>query len=183
MNTTDVEPRSQRASRGRRWLMQLPAWVILAFFAFRFIQLHQINAPKQIDRSTLALVNLDGTSMGEAATAGKAIVLNYWAPWCPPCKLEIPWLQHIQDLHPDDLAVVGVVADPDQYKHAQAFMISRGISSTLARETPALDHVVGVVSALPTTFYISASGRVAHATSGLIPEPLMKRYAADALGK
>ncbi len=183
MNTTNVEPSRRKTLRRHRWLARLPVLLVLAFVMFRFIQIHRLHAPKQIDRTTLALVNLDGTPIPAAKTLGKAIVLNYWAPWCPPCKLEIPWLQRIQDRHPNDLVVVGVVADPDEYTHAQAFMASRGVSYTLVRETPALDNIVGAVSSLPTTFYIRGSGRVVHATSGLVPEPLMKRYAADALNQ
>ena len=182
MNTTlDASQHLPKSSTTKRWLRRLPAILILGFVSFRFFQLHNFKAPKQIQPSNLSLESLDGSTMKPSTFSGKAIVLNYWAPWCPPCRLEVPWLQHLQNLHPKDLVVIGVVADSEQYNQAQAFMSSRGITYPLARETASLDQVVGAVAGLPTTFYIIPSGRVIHTTSGLTPEVLMKRYADDAV--
>jgi cytochrome c biogenesis protein CcmG/thiol:disulfide interchange protein DsbE len=182
MNTTNANPQTpSKPSTLKRWLSRLPAILILAFISFRFLQLHRFNAPKQIQTSNLHLKNLDGSMINPSEFAGKAVVLNYWAPWCPPCRVETPWLQHLQELHPNDLVVVGVVADSEQYRQAATFMSSRGITYPLARETASLDQIVGTVAGLPTTFYISPSGKVVHTTSGLTPELLMKRYANDAV--
>ncbi len=167
--------------RSGRSIRRIPAILILAFLSFRFFQLHRFKAPQEIHAASLQLVNLNGSAMDPSVLRGRAVILNYWAPWCPPCRLETPWLQKLQELHPERLVVVGVVADPGQYKEAQAFMRLRGITYPLARETSSLDSVVGAVAGLPTTFYISASGRVLHTTTGLTPEVLMKRYANDAL--
>lgn len=181
MDTLEQNSKPASATPVSRWLKRMPAVLILAFLSFRFFQLHNFKAPKRIDVAQLRLINLDGTPMDSGKLAGKAIVLNFWAPWCPPCRLETPWLQHLQDAHRSDLVVVGVVADSDQYKQAQAFMSSRGITYPLARETPSITNVIGNTAGLPTTFYISSSGQVVHAATGLTPETLMKHYANDAL--
>lgn len=184
MNTSyDSTQKVAKPGSIRRWLSYSPLLLVVAFISLRYFQMHRFPAPKQILPSKLVLENLDGSSMDPARITGKAIVLNFWAPWCPPCRLETPWLQHLQDLHPNDLMVVGVVADPEQYKQSLAFMNSRGIRYPLVRDTMSLDRIVGGVAGLPTTFYISRSGDVMHSTSGLIPELLMKRYAEDAVEK
>lgn len=184
MNTTlDTAQNPLGSGASKRWLRRLPAILILAFLSYRFFQLHNFKAPKQIQPSNLSLESLDGSAINPSTFSGKAVVLNYWAPWCPPCRLETPWLQHLQDLHPKDLVVIGVVADADQYKQAQTFMSSRGITYPLARETASLDHLVGTLTGLPTTFYIDPAGNVVHTTSGLTPEALMKHYADDAIKK
>jgi thiol-disulfide isomerase/thioredoxin len=181
MDTFEDNPKPASSTSGSRWLKRTPAILILAFLSFRFFQLHNFKAPKHIDVAPLKLINLDGTPMDPGKLTGKAIVLNFWAPWCPPCRLETPWLQHLQDAHPADLVVVGVVADSEQYKQAQAFMSSRDITYPLARESPSIDNVIGAIAGLPTTLYISPSGRVVHTATGLIPETLMKHYANDAV--
>jgi hypothetical protein len=89
----------------------------------------------------------------------------------------------MQREHPDDLVVIVVVADASQYEQAGEFMKSRGVSYPLVRETPLMDAAFGAVSVLPTTFYITADGKVVHAGSGLLPEMLMQHYLGEALKK
>ena len=130
---------------------------------------------------TYTLQSLDGHPMSSMDFQGKAIVLNFWAPWCPPCRLEIPWLQNLQNRNDSKLVVVGVVADNSQYEQAAAFMKARGITYPLAEDSPLLNQAFGEVSTLPTTFYLSPSGRVVHEVTGIIPPPMMALYSRDAL--
>lgn len=124
---------------------------------------------------------MDGTPLPDSLVRGKAVVLNYWAPWCPPCRIETPWLQSLQSSHPRDLLVIGVVADPDQYQQAKLFMQKQGVSYPIVRETSAMDAAFGHIEGLPTTFYISSKGKVLHTASGLIPQLLMQHYVSDAI--
>jgi thiol-disulfide isomerase/thioredoxin len=160
----------------QRWLKRIPVILLLGFVMFYFFRSYSFKAPKQVDMASLKLVYLDGSPISANVIHGKAMVLNFWAPWCPPCRAETPWLQHLQTSHPKDLVVIGIVADPGQYLQAQTFMASRGITYILVRETPSVDDIFGAVEGLPTTFYISATGKVVHTARGLIPEILMKHY-------
>jgi cytochrome c biogenesis protein CcmG, thiol:disulfide interchange protein DsbE len=59
-----------------------------------------------------AAVTLDGDSVSLADFQGQAVLLNVWATWCAPCRVEIPELQHLHELHGDQgLRVVGVTVD------------------------------------------------------------------------
>jgi thiol-disulfide isomerase/thioredoxin len=175
-------PPQQKSTR-QRWMNRLPSLFLLAVVPFLFFKKHVFNAPKEVNISNLRLVDLKGTPLPESLLQGKAVVLNYWAPWCGPCRIETPWLKKLQDAHPSDLLVIGLVADSDQYQQAAAFMEKKGVSYPLVRETPDTDSVFGSVTVLPTTFYITAQGQVVHAESGVIPEPLMEHYANAALAK
>lgn len=172
---------ARAASPGRRWLGRIPALLILGFLSFRFFQLHNFKAPKQVDMASLHLKNLDGAPLDTSIFRDRAVVLNFWAPWCPPCKLETPWLQHLQEAHPSDLVVIGVVADPGQYPQARSFMASHGVTYPLAQETASVDEVIGGIVGLPTTLYISRSGQVVHTATGITPQPLMEHYVREAL--
>ncbi|MFP5203821.1 MAG: TlpA disulfide reductase family protein [Acidobacteriota bacterium] len=159
-------------------------WASIALFTVvvlhRFVPV-RAAAPSTGNARSFTLTALDGSPIPPSAYRGKALVLNYWAPWCPPCRFEIPWLQKLQDKDRGKLVVVGVVADPSEYAHAATMMKGKGVTYLLARDSSSLIAAFGDPDALPTTFYISPSSHVVHSVTGVIPEYAMSRYAADAM--
>lgn len=170
----------------RRWMTRGLEWGILLVFVVlilhRFLPAKAI-APSASNAVTFTLTGLNGEPIAPAAYKGKAVLLNFWAPWCPPCRLEIPWLQKLQNENHGDLVVVGVVADSSQYAHAAAVMRHQGITYLLAQDSQSLERAFGDPSALPTSFYISPSSHVVHTVTGIVPEYTMRRYAAEAIGQ
>ena len=170
----------------RRWigigLETALALVVIVLVAHRFIPTRP-EAPSPENAKSFTLRGLNGEPIAPSAYAGKAVVLNFWAPWCPPCKLEIPWLEKLQKANRGRLVVVGVVADPGTYARAAAMMRQKGITYPLAQDTPSLERTFGNPSALPTSYYLSSSSHVVHRVSGLVPEYIMRQYAADAMGQ
>jgi cytochrome c biogenesis protein CcmG/thiol:disulfide interchange protein DsbE len=162
------------------WLKRLPAIVFLVIAVCFYLRTTAYIAPNHVQFSTLPLQNLDGSPLSQQATQGKAVILNFWAPWCGPCRAEIPWLQRLQAEH-SDLAVIGVEDDPDQYRNAGILAAQSGISYPLVQASDPVRAAFGHVVMLPTTLYISRSGKVLHAVSGVIPEALMTRYAKEAI--
>lgn len=57
------------------------------------------------------LETVDGGTVSSAALAGKPYVINFWAPWCPPCRVEHPHLQRFYDAYQGDVEMVGVLID------------------------------------------------------------------------
>jgi len=153
---------------------------VAALLAYRFVP-RRAAAPSPANAVAFTLTGLDGNPISPSVYKDKAVLLNFWAPWCPPCRMEIPWLQKLQNENRARLVVVGVVADPDQYAHAAAFMRQRGITYLLAQDSPSLERAFGDPSALPTSFYISPSSHVVHSVTGLVPEYTMHRYVAEAI--
>lgn len=167
----------------QQWLQHLPLLLFVGFISFVYFHRQMPHAPKSVNPASLQFVGLNGQPLPAALFEKKAMIVNFWAPWCGPCRIETPSLQKLQREHPGDLVVIGVVADASQYEQAGEFMKSRGVSYPLVRETPLMDAVFGAVSVLPTTFYITADGKVVHAGSGLLPEILMQHYLSEALKK
>ena len=58
------------------------------------------------------LVDLQGKKVSLADYKGKAVLLNFWATWCGPCKLEIPWLEKLRDQYKSQgFEVLGIESD------------------------------------------------------------------------
>lgn len=176
---------SEEGKSGRRgWLRRLPtiaSVVLLALVLLRLGPLYFGHSPARVDLKGIHLTRLDGSAVPAEAIAGKALVVNFWAPWCPPCRLETPWLEKLQQREAGRLVVVGVVADATEYAHAQRLMQQKGMTYLLVRDTEDVQAAFGPVSVLPTSFYVSASGAVVHTTRGLVPEPLMLLFAHQAM--
>jgi hypothetical protein len=92
----------------------------------------------------------------------------------------MPWLQQLQERNPG-LVVVGVEDDPGAYWNAQHMQGRAAVTYPLVQASPQVRRTFGQVVVLPTTLYISPSGRVLHTVSGLIPEALMEHYAEQTL--
>ena len=164
----------------RTWTKHLPAIGFLVLAGWFYLRTVHYSAPAHVQVSSLEWVNLDGSPLPPETLQGKAILLNVWAPWCGPCRVEMPWLQRLHTEH-SDLVVIGAEDDPAEYQTAQAFALRNGISYPNVRVSPSLRSSLGHVVSLPTTLYISRSGKVVHSVSGVIPEPLIRRFAADAI--
>jgi thiol-disulfide isomerase/thioredoxin len=99
---------------------------------------------------------------------GKAVVLNFWATWCPPCKAEIPWFVDLQKQYgPDGLVVVGVAMDDSSQQDISKFAQDMGINYPVLLGNDKVDTAYGGVDGLPTTFYIGRDGKIVDRVEGL----------------
>ena len=166
-----------------RWGIEaaMAVW-LAAMLWYRFVPA-RATAPTAENAKAFTLTGLDGKPIAPVVYQGKAMVVNFWAPWCAPCRLEIPWLQKLQAENGGRLVVVGVVADAREYAHAEAMMRQKGVTYLLAQDSPEMERAFGSPAALPTSFYLTPSAHVAHTVSGIVPEYMMRRYAKDAMGE
>lgn len=99
---------------------------------------------------------------------GKVVLLNFWATWCPPCRIEIPWFSEFQEAYGDsDLVVLGVSLDEDGWKSVKPYMEAKGMSYRVMVGNDDLASLYGGLKALPTTLIIDRSGRIAVTHVGL----------------
>jgi peroxiredoxin len=101
-------------------------------------------------RSTIALKDL----------AGKVVVLNFWATWCPPCKEEIPALKALQAAHKDKLVVVGVSVFSSETA-TDLFEAEYKITYPMIFGSYELMEKYGRVRTIPSTFLIDKNGVIA----------------------
>ena len=100
---------------------------------------------------------------------GKAVLLNFWATWCPPCKIEMPWFVDMQKQYgKDGLVVLGVAMDDSESAKIAQFANEMGVNYPVLLGTDQVSDDYGNVQFLPTTFYIDRNGVIVQKVAGLL---------------
>src|ERR1700686_2393772 len=98
------------------------------------------------------LPSLDGKNLKLSDLRGKAVLLNFWATYCGPCKIEMPWFVELQREHgPQGLQIVGVAMHDASLEDIDKFAKERRVNypHLFGKESP--DQSYGDVQLLPTT--------------------------------
>ena len=116
-----------------------------------------------------ALASLDGKTLKLSDYRGKAVLLNFWATWCEPCKIEMPWFVDLQKKYgPQGLQVVGVAMDDASPKEVADFAQKLGVNYPIVIGKEEVGTQYGGVQFLPSTFYISRDGKILDRVFGLV---------------
>jgi thiol-disulfide isomerase/thioredoxin len=110
---------------------------------------------------------LDGKPLTLASANGKVILLNFWATWCGPCRMEIPGLIELQKQYKDSLQIMSLLVDVDDVDDARKFVADAELNYPVAVATNDVRIEYGGVSALPTVFVIDTQGRIVQKHVGL----------------
>jgi len=123
---------------------------------------------KSSDAPDFTLESLDGKNMRLSDLRGKAVLLNFWATWCGPCKIETPWLVELQNQYGRyGLQVVGVEMGDDGKDEISKFMKDMGVNYPVLIGKEAVGEAYGGVPALPETFFIGRDGKIVDKIIGL----------------
>jgi peroxiredoxin len=129
------------------------------------------------------LRDADGKLVRLSDYRGKVVLLNFWATWCAPCRLEIPWFIEFQRLHKDrGLAVLGISMDEDGWEVVKPFVERLGVNYRILMGDDSVAQLYGGVDALPTTFLIDRQGRIASVHIGLVSKSRYEKDLAELLG-
>jgi peroxiredoxin len=126
--------------------------------------------PKTADLN-FVLKDSNGRDFSLASQKGKVILLDFWATWCPPCKVEIPWFVEFQQKYgPQGFVVIGVsVDDPasrlkpfgEQYKVNYPLLVGDG------RDDLKGPGAYSAFWGLPKTFVIGRDGKICKTHVGM----------------
>jgi peroxiredoxin len=115
-----------------------------------------------------ALETIDGRTVHLSDFRGKAILLNFWATWCTPCKFEMPWFEQMHKQYgPRGLQVVGIAMDDASKNDIAEFVNNLGIDYPILLGNESVGEVYGGVEFLPVTFYVGRNGRIVEKVFGL----------------
>jgi peroxiredoxin len=115
-----------------------------------------------------ALKDADGKTVHLSDYKGKVVLLDFWATWCGPCKIEIPWFMDFERQHKHEgFSVLGVSMDEDGWQAVKPFINDLGINYRIVMGNDSIADQYGGVEALPTTFLIDRQGKIAAVHVGL----------------
>lgn len=106
---------------------------------------------------------MDGGIQNLSDFRGKWVLVNFWASWCTPCLKEIPDLVRFHEKHKDrDAIVLGVnYGEALSDKALHSFITKFKITYPVIRTNPEIEHKLGVAGAMPTSYLINPSGKIA----------------------
>ena len=128
----------------------------------------QPDALKGKTAPAFTLVTLEGKKVSLSDYKGRPVLVNFWATWCAPCKLEMPWFEEFRaKYHGQGFEILGIAEDDagkDEIEKAvKKINVSYPILLTDGKVAPAY----GGVDYLPMSFYVDRSGVVEQETAGL----------------
>jgi peroxiredoxin len=115
------------------------------------------------------LNDASGRSVHLSNYKGKVVILNFWATWCGGCKVEIPWFIDFQKAYSGrGFQVLGVSFDDDGWKLVKPFIAAKNVNYPVMIGDSRTAALYGGVQALPVSFLIDKSGRIASTHLGVV---------------
>ena len=124
-----------------------------------------------------SLPGLDGNQVALSEFRGKPVIVNFWATWCPPCRLEMPEFQRAYEAHEEDDLVILAVNEAEQAEVVSSFFFEQmGYTYTpLLDEEGQVAEAYGAIG-LPATFFVDAGGEVTAVHRGLLTQGQLEQY-------
>ncbi|HLJ90266.1 MAG TPA: TlpA disulfide reductase family protein [Candidatus Angelobacter sp.] len=114
------------------------------------------------------LKSLDGPMLRLSDFRGKAVLVNFWATWCTPCKVEMPWLVELyRQYHAAGLEILGVsLDDAGEEARIAEFVKKHKVNYPILIGNDAVAGFYGGVRYLPQTFFIDRQGNIVRSSLG-----------------
>ena len=137
------------------------------------------SAPaKPTDAPTVTIKDLNGKDVTLQQYNGKVVLVNFWATWCEPCKVEIPWMIEFQKKYgPRGFTILGVSMDEDGKKAIDPFLEKErfdvggqkeAMSYPILLGNDAIADKFGGILGLPTSMLFARDGKKVRTIVGLV---------------
>jgi peroxiredoxin len=168
----------------RRWTLFAAAVVILASCNYAVLDdAHVKSANERKATPDFALKDATGAVVKLSDYKGKVVLLNFWATWCGPCKIEIPWFMDFQKTYKDrDFAVLGVSMDEDGWDSVKPYVDEHKMNYRVLLGNDQVSQLFGSIDSLPTTIVIDREGRIASMHVGLVAKNTYQKEIEQLLG-
>jgi peroxiredoxin len=127
------------------------------------------------------LNDLNGNEVSLSDLRGKVVFLNFWATWCPPCRLEMPEMEELyQEYKNEDIVIIGV--DLVEYASSvRSFVEENGYNWIFVIDTTGEVAADYMVTGIPASFFIDKDGIIRALQTGAMSRFTMKAKLAEAM--
>jgi thiol-disulfide isomerase/thioredoxin len=123
------------------------------------------------DGKPTPLVDLDGKPVQLAALRGRAVWLNFWASWCPPCQFETPTVRDVAEAYRNrGLTVVGVSVRESSEANVRAYAEKYQLGYTIGADVTGAVYDAYRLNGIPTSFFIGPEGAIHTIVNGPLTE-------------
>lgn len=123
------------------------------------------------------LKNLEGETINLSDFKGQPVLINFWATWCGPCRIEMPIIDAMYQKYKDEGFVVLAVDVQESITIVQSFVNSMGLTFPILLDlTGEIADGPYRIRAFPTSYFVGRDGEITAAHRGMMTEPIMQRY-------
>ena len=161
-----------------RWVRDYWHWPVLAgvtlYIVFQFWQpLLELDPPGE-EAPVFSHQTIEGTTFDTEAYSDHVLVVNVWATWCPPCRIELPGFVDLQEEWEGSVQFVGIAIDQQGADVVQPFADDKGLNyPQIASMQLAARHFPG--EAVPRTYVIDRNGDIRYTHTGFLPKSTLNR--------
>jgi peroxiredoxin len=110
---------------------------------------------------SFVLRKADGKPVSLTSYKGKVVLLNFWATWCAPCRVEMPWFEEFSKVYAHSgLVVLGISLDDGGWKAVQPAVVKLGVTYPVVLGDRKTMKAYGMGDLLPVTFLIDRTGKI-----------------------
>ncbi len=173
----------------RRWLIAIVAGAALALLTLPALPDADVEAAAACSPNgkpanmTFTVKDITGKPVSFASFKGKVVILDFWATWCGPCKIEIPAFVELQSKYRDrGLAILGFsVDDPIEKLVPFAEKFKMNYPVLLGYDRDDVQESFGPIWGLPTTFVIGRDGKICKKHTGMATKEQFEREILELL--
>jgi peroxiredoxin len=177
-----------KKKQGDRWFrsLEVTLWLlVVGAVLFRFVPNDaggHATADGTAPGFTVRTINSGKVSLSDLR--GKVVLVNFWATWCPPCRLEMPGFERVYQEYKDKgFTVVGLSTDEDGPGVVNSFIQQHGITYPVGMATDEMRRLYGGVDALPESFLVDKTGHVRKMVEGMFSEETLRRQVDQLLAE